>query len=77
MEYLFITGMFGAVLLIVQLSFSGQLEEKNHLIESQRQVLTARFDVEEQLHNRILYLEERLKYANSELTRLEKEAHRG
>ena len=72
MEYLFISGMFGAVLLILQLHFSGQLSEKNHTIESQRRFLEARFDEEDALHKRIMYLEERLKYANSELTRLER-----
>jgi hypothetical protein len=72
MEYLFISGMFGAVLLILQLHFSGQLAEKNRTIESQREFLESRFDEEEALHKRILYLEERLKYANSELTRLER-----
>lgn len=72
MDLIFLFFLTMMALLIMQLSFAGQMREKNKTIESQRFFVDSYAENILNLEDRVAYLEERLKYANSELTRLER-----
>lgn len=75
MEYIYLLFLIGCPCLLVQMSLSGKLHDKDKVISNQRAQLLDNLSVEEELRKEIMSLRTAMKHYESEISRLEKLTH--